>query len=217
MASKKNAVPLTRTPKQQKAAAKRAVQKAQEDSLLEAATQAKQNAVRLAQIVNLHIAGYSLADIGAQIGASADEVDRMLSEDAARYVRSQPALRTYVRNYISGKYNHLLEAVWDEATDKMHPHKLENSDRALRILDRMAKLHGADAPVQSEVKVDAVPETVDAMVKLLAAQSGGAYDDSVFDIVDAEVVEDAAVEADERTAVSGNAVEVWTPEDGEGL
>src|ERR1700751_2145238 len=201
---KKNAKALVRTPAQKAAATKAAKQQ------LDHA-----NAVRLAQIVNLHLAGMSLGEIGAQIGATADEGDRMLAPDAARYVKSQPALRVYVRNYISSKYTELLDAVWDDATDKTSSGKvnvggfdlkLASQDRAIKILDRMAKLHGADAPVQQGVKVDAAPETVENMVKILAARSGQAYDDSVFDVVDAELVEDAVDEAHAALEVSGNAV-----------
>lgn len=199
-------VPLVRTPKQQKAAAKALEKKQAEADLAVQETAAKKNAAELAQIVNLHIAGYSLADIGASIGASADEVDRLLSQDATRYIRSQPALRTYVRNYVSGKYNALLAAVWDEAVDPTAPKKLENQDRALRILDRMAKLHGADAPTQAEIKVDAVPENVEKMVKYLAAGQGLGYDSSVFDddVIDGTVLTDVV---EEQIVVSGNAVE----------
>lgn len=210
---KKNALPVARTEKQIKAAEARAEKARQEKELAEAQSVAKQNAARLAQVVNLHIAGYSLAEIGASIGATADDVDRMLQNDTARYVRTQPALRTYVRNYVSGRYTKLLEAVWDEATDKHHPSKLENQDRALRILDRMAKLHGADAPVQAEVKVEANPEAVENMVKLLSAAKGVDYDLDVFDdvidedVIDAEVVHDAAEEAGRLLEVSGNEVE----------
>src|SRR5690349_20091717 len=42
---------------------------------------AQAHAAMLAQIVNLHIAGYSLAEIGASIGATEGEVDRMLTRE----------------------------------------------------------------------------------------------------------------------------------------
>lgn len=200
---------------QQRAAATRRKKRAEADAL------EKANAQRLAQIVNLHIAGYSLSEIGAAIGATADEVDRLLQRDASRYVRSQPSLRVYVRNFISERYTKLLDAVWDEATDAQHPKKLENQDRALRILDSMRKLHGADAPVQSEVKIDAAPEAVEKLVSVLAAQQGLGYDESVFDVVDAEVVHDAVAEsteatldAAERVGEDDEADEEWGAADG---
>jgi hypothetical protein len=201
------AVPLVRTPKQTKALEARA-----EKQTLEAA--AKANAARLAQIVNLHIAGFSLADIGASIGASADEVDRLLTQDAARYVRSQPALRTYVRNWISSKYMTMIETDWAQATDPKHGEHLEHQDRVMRMLDGMRRLHGADAPVQSEVKIDAAPEAVEKLVAALAATQGLGYD---MDIFDADVVEDALAESDAALEVSGNAVsqpQEGDPEDG---
>lgn len=176
-------------------------------------TKAKSDAARLAQIVNLHIAGFSLAEIGASIGASVAEVDRLLSEDAARYVRTQPQLRRYVRNYISGRYSELLSTVWDTATDKEHVLMLDHQDRALRILDKMAKLHGAEAPVQSEVKVESAPEAVEKLVSALAAQQGLGYDVGIFDVVDAEVVEDAVTQSADALGVAGDEVEVSDGDD----
>lgn len=154
---------------------------------------ARVEAIQLAQIVNLHIAGYSLADIGASIGATAEEVDRMLAKDVARYVRSQPALRAFVRNWISEKYNGLMDASYPQAIDKTNEKQLEYYDRVLRTLNQMGRLHGAEMPVQSEVKLDAAPEVVQAMVEAIAEKQGFGYDDSVFDeeeIEDADIVED---------------------------
>lgn len=181
-------------------------------------------AAQLAQIVNLHIAGISLSEIGARIGCTADEIDRMLQQDAQRYVRSQPALRVYVRNFVSAKYSELLEAVWTEATDRGHAEKLENLREARGILDKMARLHGAEAPVQTEVKVETAPESIDKMVAALAAQAGRAYDMSIFDdddeeIYDGEVeevgVDDVVSATSEALEVSGNAVGETQPEDEE--
>lgn len=197
--SKGNAKQLALTPKQ-KAAQKKRAQRAEEKAALDARNARDAAAAqRLAQVVNLFIAGHSLADIGASIGASADEVDRMLAQDAQRYVRTQPQLRQYVRNWISGKYTQLLEADWDEATDKTSPHKLENQDRVLKILREMDRLHGAAAPTQTEVKIDAAPESVQKMVDALAQSHGLGYDAAVFDaveqIVEAELVHEAPAAA----------------------
>lgn len=189
----------TLTPAQ-KAAQTRARKKAEQDAL------EKVNAQRLAQIVNLMIAGYSLTDIGNQIGATADEVDRLLQRDMSRYVRSQPALRVYVRNYLSSRYTELLDSVYDQATDRNGPNQLEYYDRALRTLKEMGDLHGAKAPVQTEVKVDAAPEAVEKMVQAISQAQGVGYDDSIFDVVDAEVVHDAVDEARDALEVSGNAL-----------
>lgn len=181
------------------------------DDLAAQDAQAKVTAARLAQIVNLHIAGYSLSQIGGAIGASAEEVDRMLNADVMRYVRTQPALRAYVRNWISERYAKMIEADWKFATDKDSPERLDNQDRVIKILDRMARLHGAHVPVQTEVKIEHAPEAVEKMVEALAAQAGAGYDVSVFDIIDAEIVEDAVEQSHEamaaEEAVSGNGIQ----------
>lgn len=204
---KGNAVPVVRSAKQQAAAIKRAEAQRVADDLRAQADAKKAQAARLAQIVNLHIAGHSLADIGASIGATEDEVDRMLAADTQRYVRNQPALRTYVRQYISGKYTELLDTVWDRATDDTHAENLDAQDRALRILDRMGRLHGAEAPLQKEVHIDAAPEAVEKLVNALSQSQGFGYDASVFDIVEAELVEDAVEESHAALEAASDAVE----------
>lgn len=212
--AKGKAAPLVRTKKQKEltvAQAEKAAAKAEADRV---AMAEKASAARLAQIVNLHIAGISLAEIGAQIGATADEVDRMLQQDAQRYVRSQPALRIYVRNFVSKHYADMLAVDMPVALDVNHEEKLEHQDRAIKLLDKMAKLHGAEAPVQSEVAVSAAPESIDKMVQMLAAQAGRSYDMTVFDddddeddIHEAEIVSDEMVTETQRALeVSGNAV-----------
>lgn len=167
----------------------------------------KAAAQRLAQIVNLHIGGMSLAEIGAEIGATADEVDRMLQNDAQRYVRSQPALRVYVRNFVSKHYADMLEVNLPIALDPTHAEKLDHQDRNIKILDKMARLHGAEAPIQSEVKVEQAPEAIDRIVAALASQGGlSTYDADVFDLDEddvTEVIEDAQVALE----VSGNAID----------
>lgn len=162
---------------------------------------------RLAQIINLHISGYSLAEIGTAIGSTADEVDRMIQGSATRYIRNQPALRAYVRNYVSGKYTELLEPMWGKATNAADKDFMEAQDRALRTLKEMARLHGAEAPVQKEVTVDAAPAAVEAMVAALAAQQGRGYDVGVFDVVEGEIVHDAVGQSAAALEVSGNRVE----------
>jgi hypothetical protein len=200
-------VPLRRTPAQKRAAEQAAAEKAAALELAKATTRAQTQAQRLAQIVNLHISGYSLAAIGAAIGATEAEVDRMLTQETARYVKNQPALRVYVRNYLSEKYTAMLDAVWEDASDKNSKVKLESQDRALRILKEMKDLHGAAAPVQTEIKVEATPESVEKIVAALAAGQGMGYDDAIFDTVPGEVVHSAPAQAHAALEVSGNDVE----------
>lgn len=221
--AKGRALPVIKSPAARKReaerAAKAAVEKARADDLAEQRTAADAAAARTAQIANLLIAGHSFASIGASIGASADEVERMITSDTARYVRSQPSLRLWVRNYLSGKYADLLEAVWDEATDKGHKEKLEHQDRALRILKEMKDLHGAAAPTQTEVTVEAAPDAVEALVAALSASAGMGYDTDIFDrigeTVPGEVIHEAAEAAHEAEAVSGNALGTAQPDDKE--
>jgi hypothetical protein len=83
---------------------------------------------------------------------------------------------------------------------------LDYQDRALRVLKEMARLHGAEMPVQSEIKVDAAPEAVEKMVEALAGRAGLAYDASIFDVIDAEVIEDARTESQQAALDSAEQV-----------
>jgi len=189
------AKPLARTQKQIAAAAAKAERDRLDAERTEAETRAEAAAKRLAQVVNLTIAGYSYDEIGAAIGATGTEVERMLNNDVERFVRNQSSLRVWVRKFVSGKYLGLLDSVYDEATDKNNKDQLEYHVAAVRVLERMAKLHGADMPTQSEVKVEAKPEAVEELVKQLAAGRGLGYDAGVFDVVPGEVIHKAAQEA----------------------
>ena len=174
------------------------------------------SAFRLAQIVNLHLSGVGLDEIGAAIGMSGEEVDSLLQTHASRYIRTQPALRTFVRNWVSSKYMDMMEANKD-AFDENSPKKLETQDRVLRILSDMRKLHGTDAPVQSEIKVDAAPEAVEKLVQSIAAKQGLGYDMNIFDndddIVDAELVDAAQQQA--HAALESASAAVEEPQDGD--
>lgn len=180
--------PIQRTAKQEAAIEKREEANALED----ARTAAAADAAQLAQVVNLVIAGHSFESIGASIGASASDVERMVTSGADRYVRTQPALRVWVRNWLSEKYTKMIDANWEAASDADHRDKLENQDRVIKMLNGLERLHGAAAPTQSEVKVEGGAEAVERIVAKLAAAQGQGYDTSIFDTVDAEVIHDTA-------------------------
>lgn len=186
---KGNAVPVRRTAAQAAAIAKRAAEKAREDDLAEQVSAADEAAARSAQIANLLIGGHTMASIAAATGQSEDELEQMLAADSARFIRSQKSLRVWTRRYISERYSRMLEANIDAATDKMHPARLENQDRVLRILAGLERLHGAAAPTQTEVSVEAAPEAIERMVALLAAEQGKGYDPDIFTLSDDDVTE----------------------------
>jgi transposase len=170
--TRKKGAPIKRTPKQQAAVEKAAEARQQNRDLAVQRNQAEANAAQLAQVVNLVIAGHSFESIGASIGASASDIEQMVSQGAERYVRTQPALRTWVRNWISAKYTAMIDADWDQASDPDHPEKLEHQDRVMRMLPNMARLHGAEAPTQSEVKVEHSHDAVENLVRKLSEQQG---------------------------------------------
>lgn len=207
---KKGAKALDRTPAQKRAATM-ARKKAEREALTRAEAQ------RLAQIANLMIAGYSIPQIADSLGAEPEEVETWVRRDMERYVRTQPALRQFVRNYISDRYTKLLDSVWDKAVDANHVDQLASQDRAMRVLNQMAKLHGAEAPAQHEITLDAAPEAVEKMVTALAAGKGLAYDASVFDdeddVIDAEIVHEAAEQA--GRALEESSDRVGEPQEGD--
>lgn len=146
-------------------------------------------AQRAAQVANLLIAGYSYEEIGASIGATAQEVEKMLTGDVARYIRTQPALRQWTRRWLSGKMTGLLEAVYDQAVDPTHRDQLAYHDRARATLKDLAKLHGAEAPTQVEVEMPNVTDAVQQVLDKVAASQGLAYDVDVFDLDPEDITE----------------------------
>lgn len=203
---KSGKIAKTRTPKQQKALEERQAR----ENLMNAEQAAAQ---RLAQVVNLKIAGHSFAAIGKAIGCTADEVETMLQRDAGAFVRTQPALRGYVRNFISEKMSGLLDATYSQAINKNRPDQLDYVASVQRTLKGMADLYGANAPTQSEVTVDAAPEAVERLVQKFANQRGVGYDLDVFDLDDddveeiAEIVEEAHTQVQAALESSSEAVE----------
>lgn len=186
--------PLVRTSKQVET-----LEQVAEADRIKAEQQAQQLAVqqasmRTAQIANLLIAGHTFESIGASIGATAEEVESMLNADSTRYIRSQPALRQWVRRWASGQYSELLESVWKQATDPKHRDQLAYQDRARPLVERIVKLHGAEAPTQAEVKVEAAPESVQKIVNAIAASQGLGYDVDIFDGADEDTVDAVLVQ-----------------------
>lgn len=200
--NKGKAQALKRTARQQavtkKAAAAQAAQDLREED--------KAAAQQLAQMVNLVIAGHSLAAIGASIGKSADEVEQMLVRESGRYIRTQPALRAYARSLISEKTAGLLEATYDQAIDTKRPDQLDYVASVQKTLRDLARLHGADAPTQTEVTVGASDETVEALVATLAQGKGLAYNDDVFDL-DPDDVEEIVEASHREVEAAHDAVE----------
>ena len=181
---------LQRTPEQEARAAKRATERQAERDLATTTARNRAEAQQLAQIINLQIAGMTLEQIGAEINMSATDLDALIVKNASRYIKTQSQLRAYARNWISEKYSKMIEADWDDAVSTDPELRLPNQDRVIRMLDSMRKMHGADAPAQTEVKVDAAPEAIDAMVQLLAAKQGQGYDVDIFDV---DVVDESEI------------------------
>lgn len=181
--------PLVRTPAQIAAVERAAVARKEADDLAVQESEADAVAARTAQIANLLIAGHTFETIGRQIGMSAVELEREFTKDSARYVRTQASLRIWVRNWISAKYSTMIEANWDHAKDKTSAERLENQDRVIKMLNGMERLHGAAAPTQSEIKVDAAPEMVQKVVDAIASKAGVGYDMDIFDIDPDDITE----------------------------
>lgn len=91
---------------------------------------------------------------------------------------------------------------------------MDNHLAAVRVLKEMGRLHGAEAPTQSEVKIEAAPEAVEKVVAALAAGSGLGYDMNIFDTVPGTVVHEAVEQSAAALEVSRNSVEEDQDDDG---
>jgi hypothetical protein len=87
------------------------------------------------------------------------------------------------------RLDRLLQSVWGPATDAKHREHLAYNRTALAIVDRMTKLHGADAPQRLEVSTPDA-ERKEAWLRLAMQQVGGLeMIEEEADIIDAEVLD----------------------------
>lgn len=147
--------------------------------------------VRVAQsIMQLREAGFrdydEIADI-LSLG-SAKEVEDALIKGLSAQERDDPKSMARSRELLDRRLERLLRAVWTKALDPSHPEQMAAQARALALIDRHAKLIGADAATKVDVEI--TPTQRDMADFIAAVSRIGSHLPEEGDIFgDAEVVE----------------------------
>lgn len=130
--------------------------------------------------VSLRVAGATYGEIAETLGyanasAARDAVETSLA------AKTSESDRESIRRTEGARLDRLLRGVWRKATDDTHPEHLAAVGKALAIIDRHARLFGADAP-QEVVHYMPTQEQIDTWVEQIAAEH-------LPQVVEAEVVE----------------------------
>lgn len=139
--------------------------------------------------VALRLAGASYSAIAEiQDLANPAQARQVVEEALAASVNEQKDIEK-MRALTSLRLERLLQSVWGPATDATNREHLNYSRTALAIVDRLSKLHGADAPQRLEVSTPDA-ERKEAWLRLAMERVGGlgAIEEEA-DIIDAEVLE----------------------------
>lgn len=129
--------------------------------------QQKERAQRQKMALQLRLGGASYPEIGEKLGHSQSTV----YNDVQKALRDIPRTEAdQLRTEELARLDRLQRAVWAQALEG----KVTYVDRALKIIDRRARLLGLDAPSQVEVSTGADLD-LDGAVRALveAAQQGG--------------------------------------------
>jgi len=139
--------------------------------------------------VALRLAGASYSAIAEIQELQSPQHARQVIEEALAASVDEAKDIPKMRAVTSMRLDRLLQAVWGPATDQKHRDHLNYSRTALAIIDRQAKLHGADAPQRVEVSRPD-DERKEAWLRLALQQVGGMKGlEAEADIIDAEVVD----------------------------
>lgn len=138
--------------------------------------------------VKLRLAGASPGEIAEHLGyVNGRAAQRAVETALARTVPDEK--RDHMRQLLSGRLDTLLRAVMGKARNQKHPDQLSAVRAAVAIIDRQAKLHGADRPTEIAVYTPMASEIEQFVAAINAAKMGALPEEA--DIVDGEVAEDS--------------------------
>lgn len=142
-------------------------------------------------------------------GALWDEIAEVLGYPTGRTAQVQvekalekeldtPEGREFLKRLADERYNRLLRAVWTQSIDPDHPDQLAYFDRSVKVIERLNKLHGLDAPTEYVVSTPSQAELESWVAQMTAASTPEVEQADIFggEVVAGEVVVPDAVPAD---------------------
>lgn len=150
------------------------------------------SATKAEAAVALLVYGASYTEIKNRLGYSSAHRARIACERALAASADSEEDRDKMRLLIGKRLNRLLASHMAKAVDPKEPAQLAYSARVLAILDRQAKLYGADAPTQ--LQISATDSVIEEMVAVLSPTASSDLEQVEYDITQAdEDIEDAEV------------------------
>lgn len=143
----------------------------------------------------LWTAGANYADIARQMHLRSPKIAQMAVERALADMVDDHSDKSKLRRRMSLTLDRFLKAITPKAVDPEHPEQLAAVRTGLSIVDRYSKLNGLDAPVQVDIHMPS-GEQFETFIALAARGAGIEVPieadpfDTVYEIEDAEVVED---------------------------
>lgn len=151
---------------------------------------------RAAAAVALRIDGAGYSDIARVLDYSSAQRARQAIENALAEQAGTPEQIEHIRWLNARRLEKILNSLMRRATNPKDPDHLQYARMAVVVIDRHAKLYGADAPQKMAVQITPGQSELEAWVMQTARQVMAIEDEG--DIIDAEVVEDEPTEEDDQ-------------------
>lgn len=137
--------------------------------------------------VALFVFGASYTEIKNKLGYSSAHRAKLAIERALASSADSEDDRDKARTVIRKQLRRLLAAHMPQAVDPKNPQQLAYSARTLALIDRLAKLDGADAPTQIQITPSDqyIQEFLEAVIPMAKAD----HDQREADILDAEIMD----------------------------
>lgn len=152
---------------------------------------------RAAAALQLRIDGAGWSDIAKVLDFDTPADARMAVEFALAQEAKSTESIDQIRFLEARRMERILSSLMRRATNPSDPDHLAYARTAMVVIDRHAKLFGADAPQQLNVTYNPVAGQIEQWVMNMARQVHGEIQEA--DILDVEVISDAAQEDEEGT------------------
>lgn len=137
--------------------------------------------------VALFVFGASYTDIKNKLGYSSAHRAKNAVERALAASADSEDDRDKARTVIRKQLRRLLAAHMPQAVDPKNPNQLPYSARTLAIIDRLAKLDGADAPTQ--IQITPSDQYIQEFLEVIVPMANADKDQIEADILEAEVLD----------------------------
>lgn len=131
--------------------------------------------------LEMRLAGYQWDEVADVVGYPDARAAQVAFETALEaQLKSDPQMRSKMREYTGRRLERLLRAVWNKAIDPTHPEQMVAHQRALAVIDRHAKLFGQDAPTEMIVHTPTADQLQNWVADVITAKKDLAPEADIF-------------------------------------